>query len=111
MINESPIQFNAQKIRDIMNEEITKTFANYKYNPAQKKDKIELVTSKIINKLSTLNQRYKFISHSILLTKGEEEFETFTFNMWDPEKDGVTCVDYSNGNIRFIMTVWGLYCE
>lgn len=110
--DESSIKFNAQKIRDIMNEEINKAFSNYKYSPASKKKKISEVSSKIINRLSTLpEQNFKYISHSILLVKGEQEFETFSLNMWDPASDGVTCVDYSNGDIRFLMTVWGLLCE
>lgn len=111
MIDEASIRFNAQKIQDIMNEEISKTFTNYKYNPNNKKEKIEQVSSKIISRLSDLpDQEYKYISHSILLTKGEQEFETFSLNMWDQNSDAVAYVDYSNGDIRFIMTVWGVKC-
>ncbi|OHS98947.1 Tctex-1 family protein [Tritrichomonas foetus] len=94
-----------------MNEEIQRTLGKYKYNPATKEEVIEQLTQTIINRFSTtFDNKFKFLTHCIFLTNGNQDFDTFSNNLWNSESDGFSIVDYNNDDFRFVMTVWGLFC-
>lgn len=104
--------FDHETVRSIMLEEIEKGFVHFKYHPALKEQKVNEITSRIINRLSSLqDQNFKYVSHSILFKNGDQDFQTFSVNMWDDETDGSETVDYSTDEFRFVMTVWGLLAD
>ena len=110
LLNQNEL-FDINQAKTIMNEEIVRTLTHKKFKPSIKEDIVNEITTTVINRLSTLyNNKYKYITHSIVMTKIHQEFSTFSNNLWNSMKDGVAVVDYKTEELRYIMTVWGVYC-
>lgn len=104
-------EFDRNEVQRILEEEVHQALDGQGYDPRNCKEISDQITKNILNRLDAMNiPDYKYLLHCLYIVDNDQEFETFSFNFWDPPADKILSYDYQNGEVRFILTMWALKC-
>lgn len=103
--------FQPKTVKKIMEEETKKILDNERYDQAKSNEVTSIIVENIMKRINNVSSdNVKYISHALYVRSDEKQFDCYSVNYWEDGVDGYTVYDYNNGSIRFVITIWGLYC-
>lgn len=103
--------FNEPLVQTICQEEMAKVLDGTEYCQRDSEKFTEQIVTSILQRIKTMfSPHYKYITHSTYTTTALTQIDTYNKNEWEPEKDSCITTEYNNGSVKFIVSIWALYC-
>ena len=107
-MSQNPI-FDADAVRKIVLDKVQTIFGRQKYNINNHNALSNRLTTQILEALDPdHNSPFKYIIHIVFFPEEAGGYDSYSFNYWDPDSDGMTVVNFDNELIQVSVTVWAV---